>query len=145
MTATPSGSPSTTPGAPGPFPWGPPPRFVPSPWAPGPHFQTLVARFLRAPADVPFTRERIVTRDGDFLDLDWGADPGAEAPIVLVLHGLEGSSRRGYVRNVCAELARRGLWPAALNFRGCSGEPNRTESFYHSGATDDPAEVLDLI
>lgn len=145
MTETPSGSSPTTPGALGPASWDPPSRFVPSPWARGPHLQTLVARFLRAPADLPFSRERIVTRDGDFLDLDWGTDPGGDAPIVLVLHGLEGSSRRGYVRNVCAELARRGLWPAALNFRGCSGEPNRTESFYHSGATDDPGEVLDLI
>jgi len=121
-------------------------RFAPSPWAPGPHLQTLLARFLRS-TDAPhaYVRERITTSDGDFVDLDWGPDPGHDAPIVLVLHGLEGSSGRGYVRNVCAELVRRGLWPAALNFRGCSGEPNRTESFYHSGATADPGAVLGLI
>lgn len=119
--------------------------FRASPWAPGPHLQTLVARVLRAPPALPYTRERVTSPDGDFVDLDWAPEPSAGAPIVLVLHGLEGSSSRGYVRNVCAELAARGLWPAALNFRGCSGEPNRGDGFYHSGATADPAHVLELV
>jgi predicted alpha/beta-fold hydrolase len=61
------------------------------------------------------------------------------------MHGLEGSSTRGYVRNVCRELQIRGIRTVALNFRGCSGEPNRRESFYHSGATADPAFVLERI
>lgn len=119
--------------------------FRASRWAPGPHLQTLVARVLRAPPALPYTRERVTTPDGDFVDLDWGPEPRPDAPIVLVLHGLEGCSSRGYVRNVCAELAARGLWPAALNFRGCSGEPNRGNGFYHSGATADPAHVLELV
>ncbi|MEX2472530.1 MAG: alpha/beta fold hydrolase [Gemmatimonadota bacterium] len=119
--------------------------FRPSRWAPGPHLQTLVARVLRAPPEFRYTRERVTTPDGDFIDLDWGPEPRPEAPIVLVLHGLEGCSNRGYVRNVCAELAARGLRPAALNFRGCSGEPNRGDGFYHSGATGDPAHVLELV
>ncbi|MEX2465867.1 MAG: alpha/beta fold hydrolase [Gemmatimonadota bacterium] len=100
---------------------------------------------LRAGHGLIYRRERLRTSDGDFIDLDWGPDPGLRAPIVLVLHGLEGSSNRGYVRNVCMELAERGMWPVALNFRGCSGEPNWTESFYHSGATDDPRTVLELL
>lgn len=119
--------------------------FRPSPWAPGPHLQTLLARILRSPNGLVYTRERMTTPDGDFVDLDWGPDPGREAPIVLVLHGLEGCSRRGYVRNVCEELSTRGVWPVALNFRGCSGEPNRKDTFYHSGATDDPRHVLERI
>ena len=55
---------------------------------------------------------------------------------------LEGSARRRYVRSVCRELVRSGIRPAALNFRGCSGESNRAPHFYHSGKTDDPAFVL---
>jgi len=85
---------------------------------------------------------RVVTPDGDFVDLDWlqaPAPPGA--PLLLVLHGLEGSVRSHYVRGLMA-LARRAHWAAvALNFRSCSGEPNRLPRFYHSGDTDD----LDLI
>ncbi len=119
--------------------------FRPAPWAPGPHLQTLLARLLRPGEGPPLRRERLETPDGDFLDLDWGEDPAPGAPVVLVIHGLEGSARRSYILNACRELARRGLWPVALNLRGCSGEPNRALHFYHSGKTDDPAFVLETI
>jgi predicted alpha/beta-fold hydrolase len=119
--------------------------FHPAPWARGPHAQTLFARTLRSKNGPAFERERIATPDDDFLDLDWGPDPGPGAPIVLVLHGLEGSTRRSYVRNVCRELLARGMRPAALNFRGCSGEPNRALGYYHSGKTDDPGFVLTIL
>lgn len=61
---------------------------------------------------------------------------------MLVLHGLEGCSRSGYVMEACRRLRDRGLRPVALNFRGRSGEPNRTRRLYHSGETDDLAHVL---
>lgn len=122
-----------------------PDPFRPAPWAPGPHLQTLVARVLRTSVRFAVRRERIETPDGDFLDLDWGPDPAPEAPLVLVLHGLEGSSSRGYVRSVSARLHALGLRPVALNFRGCSGEPNRARTFYHSGATEDPVYVLETL
>lgn len=91
------------------------------------------------------TRERLETPDGDFLDVDWGPDPGPDAPLALILHGLEGSSRRRYVRSVARELVARGVRPVAMNFRGCSGEPNRTVRFYHSGDTRDARWVLELM
>ena len=119
--------------------------FHPAPWARGPHLQTLLARTLRSGRGPAYERERLETPDGDFLDLDWAPDPGPGAPVALVLHGLEGNAGRRYVRNVCRELLRRGVRPAALNFRGCSGEPNRTTRLYHSGLTDDPAWVLGLL
>lgn len=90
-------------------------------------------------------RERLSMPDDDFLDLDWTPDPGPTAPIVLVLHGLEGNSRRRYVLSVCRELSARGLRAVAMNFRGCSGEPNRALHFYHSGATEDPRFVIERI
>ena len=122
-----------------------PRAFRRAPWASGPHAQTLLARALRPPSGPTFTRERVATADGDFIDLDWGPEPASGAPIVLVLHGLEGSSRRRYVRSVCRELLARGVRPVAMNFRGCSGEPNRTLRFYHSGETADPRAVLELV
>jgi predicted alpha/beta-fold hydrolase len=111
-------------------------------WAPNAHAQTLAARMLRSADGPPLTRERLATPDDDFLDLDWALDPGPGAPIVLVVHGLEGSARRGYVRSVCRELLAGGVWPVALNLRGCSGESNRALCYYHSGKSDDPAFVL---
>jgi len=86
---------------------------------------------------------RLETPDGDFLDLD--VDPGPGPPDVLVLHGLGGSSASGYVRQLLLELRRLGLRGAALNFRSCSGEPNRTRRFYHAGATGDPELVLERL
>ncbi|MEQ8328866.1 MAG: alpha/beta hydrolase [Longimicrobiales bacterium] len=119
--------------------------FRPARWAPGPHLQTLLGRQFRSAEGPEYRRERIETPDGDFVDLDWTAEPGPGAPLALVLHGLEGHADRRYVRNVCRELLARGVWPAALNFRGCSGEPNRTTRLYHSGATGDPAHVLEIL
>ena len=89
------------------------------------------------------TRERWEVPDGDFLDVDLGPDPGPQAPLALVLHGLEGSSRRRYVLSVCRELLARGVRPVAMNFRGCSGEMNRRPRMYHSGETGDPTFVLE--
>ncbi len=93
-----------------------------------------------------YRRERWTTPDDDFLDLDFAFDPAADRgdrrPVVLVLHGLEGSSTSGYVRVCCRRLVERGLRPVVLNFRSCSGEPNRRPRFYHSGETGDPARVL---
>ena len=92
--------------------------------------------------DVRSRRERVVTPDGDFLDLAWLDAPAAPgAPRLLVLHGLEGSCDSHYVRGLLT-LAQRARWSAVvLNFRSCSGEPNTRPRFYHSGDTDD----LDLV
>ena len=125
-------------------------NFTPAWWLPGPHLQTVGARFLRLLDGVVSERERIELDDGDFVDLDWavevgGTSPAPGAPLVLVMHGLEGSSRSEYVLEMQRALARVGLASAALNFRSCSGEPNRLPRFYHAGDTRDPATVLDLL
>ena len=121
------------------------PSFVAPWWASGPHTQTLSARLLRPERGPRVNRERIETPDGDFVDVDWSVLPHADAPIVVVLHGLEGNSRRKYVRSVCRELNTRGVGTVAMNFRGCSGEPNRTLSFYHSGDTRDLNHVVGIV
>jgi uncharacterized protein len=94
---------------------------------------------------VDLRRERIETPDGDFLDLDFALDAADDAPPVVVLHGLEGATTRRYMRNTFRRLLDAGLAPIGLNFRGCSGEPNRTTRAYHSGETEDLRLVLDLV
>jgi predicted alpha/beta-fold hydrolase len=116
--------------------------FTPARWASSPHAQTLGARVLRSGTVPPLSRRRWDTPDDDFLDLDVGSVPGEERGVVLVIHGLEGSSRRRYVLSACRELLDRGIIPVALNLRGCSGEPNRRPRMYHSGETGDLAFVL---
>jgi len=84
----------------------------------------------------------MITADGDFLDLDWCAPEASSAPVVVVLHGLEGSSRSHYVSGLCREAAALGLRAVTVNFRSCSGELNRTSRLYHSGETSDLDAVL---
>lgn len=84
-------------------------------------------------------RERVELPDGDFLDLDWNGAESDTAPIVVVLHGLEGSSESPYAWGLLTAFRRRG-WPAVImHFRGCGGEPNRLVRCYHSGETGDLA------
>jgi predicted alpha/beta-fold hydrolase len=109
--------------------------FKPAWWLPGPHLQTLWPVLFRFRPRPPRTRERLRTPDGDFIDLDW-CGPKA-APIVMLLHGLSGSSQSSYIRGMQDALFKRGLRSVALNFRGCSGQPNLTARCYHSGDTED--------
>ena len=85
-------------------------------------------------------RERLELPDGDFLDLDWN-DVDSDA-LILVLHGLEGSARSHYAGGILCALGQAGLSSVLMNFRGCSGEPNRLTRSYHSGDTGDLAYVV---
>jgi uncharacterized protein len=127
-----------------------PPPFVPARWLPGAHAQTVAGRFLRPATGVRYRRERIELPDGDFVDLDWARVDGSvaladDAPLALVVHGLEGSAGSAYVLEICRALWDRGIRAVALNFRSCSGEPNRLARFYHAGDTGDVGHVLDLL
>ena len=81
--------------------------FQPAWWLPGPHLQTLWSPFCRTPPSLKRQRERLWLEDGDFLDLDWHGPHEADAPLVLVLHGLTGSSSSHYVLGLQQELADR--------------------------------------
>jgi len=123
-------------------------QFRPAAWLRGAHAQTIVGRALRAGAGSPCTRrERVELSDGDFVDLDVArprtANSGDAVPWTLVLHGLEGSARSGYVRLTCTRLVERSIEAVALNFRGCGGQPNRRPRSYHSGQTEDVAAVVE--
>lgn len=123
-----------------------PDRFRPPPGLGNPHVQTLLARALRSRAPAAYVRTRLDTPDGDFVDLDvWAGPVRAPRGVCLLLHGLEGSARSGYVVATAGALARAGILPVALNFRSCSGEPNRRAASYHSGHTDDIELALDWI
>ncbi|MFN2136409.1 MAG: YheT family hydrolase [Candidatus Promineifilaceae bacterium] len=120
--------------------------FTPSPLWLSAHAQTILANSLRSTDGVRFHRLRLDTQDGDFIDLDFASVAGIHlapsAPLVLLLHGLEGSARRSYACETYRQLARRGVRAVGMNFRSCSGEMNRTQGLYHAGKTDDVALVV---
>jgi uncharacterized protein len=127
------------------------PAFHPARGLSNPHVQTFAGKALRPAPDIWFHRERVVTPDGDFVDLDFAGWPPTgsseldASPLVLILHGLEGTSRRRYMATTYRALLDAGMRPVALNFRGCSGEPNRTARAYHSGETEDLRVVLEML
>ena len=117
-------------------------RFWPAWWCRNPHGQTLWSRLVRYRPKLTLQRDRIELNDGDFIDLDWVNFPDDSQPIVLVIHGLEGSSQSPYALGILKAIEQRGWRGAVMNLRGCSGEDNRLARAYHSGDTDDVSTVI---
>ena len=113
------------------------PDYRPPWWYRGRHLQTLWGPLLRRGRSPALRRERVETPDGDFVDLDWLAGRDRGAPLVVILHGLEGSFRSHYVSGLLRELAEAGWRGLVVNFRSCGGEVNRSRRMYHSGDTED--------
>lgn len=118
--------------------------FNPRWWAVNGHLHTIVASQLSKVDVVNSERIRIPTPDDDFLEADLNM-VSESGPIVTLFHGLEGHSRRYYIRNLMKDLERLGISSAALNFRGCGDEMNRQPIFYHSGATYDYKTFLSYL
>jgi predicted alpha/beta-fold hydrolase len=60
-----------------------------------------------------------------------------KGPLVILLHGLSGSSSSTYILGLQDAINKLGWRSVALNFRGCSGTPNHKARSYHSGKTED--------
>ncbi len=115
--------------------------FTPAVGLASPNAQTIYAALVRPTRALLVRRERYELPDGDFVDLDtFDGAPGA--PHVMAIHGLEGSSQAGYVVAILRGAANRGWGATALNFRSCSGEPNRLARSYHSGEIGDSLAVM---
>ena len=133
-------------------------------WLPEGHSQTIFPSIFRKVEGIHYVRERIMTNDGDFLDLDIAPQPpkgelkfesksgvivappsgagGAVASLIILSHGLEGSSTRQYIMGMVKNFNAHGFDCLAWNFRSCSEDINQTKRFYHSGATEDLDTVV---
>jgi predicted alpha/beta-fold hydrolase len=115
-------------------------------WLPGGNVQTIWSALgaRRTEGVVPsYRRERWTTPDGDFIDLDWSEHAApAGAPLLVLFHGLEGSSRSHYAEAFADVARRRGLQFVVPHFRGCSGELNHGPRAYHSGDHEEIAWIL---
>jgi uncharacterized protein len=141
-------------------------------WLPGGNLQTIwpalyARRFFGEHPQ--YRRERWITPDDDFVDLDWldvaptlvtsctalppeGAGlacggparrpPSQERPLLVMFHGLEGSSRSHYAEAFADFARERGLAFVVPHFRGCSGEPNHGPRAYHSGDYEEIGWIL---
>jgi predicted alpha/beta-fold hydrolase len=114
------------------------------PWLPGGHLQTIwpaLAARRYAGERPAYARERWGTPDGDFIDVDTQAGR-AGAPVLVLFHGLEGSSRSHYAEAFAHEARRAGWTFVVPHFRGCSGEINRAPRAYHSGDFEEVGWIL---
>ena len=125
------------------------PAWLPGNGALGGNLQTiwpaLIARRFHGPAPA-YRRERWSTPDGDFIDLDWQTPnhplPDGRRPLLVLFHGLEGSSSSHYAQ-AFADIARRRGWDYVVpHFRGCSGELNHGPRAYHSGDFEEIGWIL---
>jgi hypothetical protein len=113
-----------------------PSRFRPARGLANPVAQTVYPVLLRRAPRAPTRRERWETPDGDFLDVDL-LEPARPRGFLVLVHGLEGSAESPFVRGMLTRAEAASLGALALNFRNCSGEPNRLARSYHSGETGD--------
>lgn len=94
-----------------------------------------------------YRRQRWITPDADFIDVDWlepdAGDSRPETPLLILFHGLEGSSSSHYARAYARVAQQLGWRYAVPHFRGCSGAPNLTARAYHSGDFEEVGWILD--
>lgn len=149
--------------------------FVPVEWAKNEHFQTIMGALFRREtmyvknatttslfasflAEYKFQwdkRQRMTTPDGDFFDVDWkytnltiipgSSDPSQGNPVVLICHGLQSDSSSPLAQDMAQAFNDIGMDAACINFRGCSGEINKTPVGYHLGFTEDLKQMIDFV
>lgn len=117
--------------------------YVPPVLFTNPHLQTIYPALFRQTWGVSYKRERIETPDDDFLDLDWSFVSSKR--LAILSHGLEGHSGHSYMLGMVKALNQRGISALSWNLRGCSGELNRKEHFYHMGLSDDLETVVNHV
>ena len=114
-------------------------HYIRPKWLFNGHLETIYPSLFRKVTVPSPIHERIITIDGDFLDLDWYKQK--QSKLVIISHGLEGNSSRSYMLGMANSFIKNGYDVLTWNFRSCSSEMNKQVIFYHSGATYD----LDLV
>jgi len=104
-------------------------------WLFNSHLETIYPAIFRKVELKSSEKERILTTDGDFLDLEWYKQNSTK--LVIISHGLEGNSSRAYMVGMAKIFFDNGVDVLTWNFRSCSEEMNSSLIFYHSGATYD--------
>ena len=116
--------------------------YKPSFWFKNSHFSTIYPSVFRKVTGVHQQRELLTLPDGDFLALDWSYSSEKSQQLVILLHGLEGDAQRPYMLGAAKNFVTHQFDVCAVNFRSCSGKPNKQYRSYHSGATDDLESII---
>lgn len=116
------------------------PEFEPHPFLKNGHVMTIVSAFVPRRFDIPAAEARYFEVDADSRLLGhchWQPGKRKEAPVLVIVHGLEGSSESNYVRGIAEKAYHRGFHVARLNQRNCGGTEALTPTLYNSGMSAD--------
>jgi hypothetical protein len=123
--------------------------FTPHPLFAGPHAQTIVSsmhyprRKSLRPDRALYESRLVEVEPGTsvLLRCRW-QEERRDAPTLLLLHGLEGSSDSLYVLGTARKGFAAGFNVVAMNMRNCGGTEHLAATLYHSGMTGDIRRVL---
>jgi len=124
-------------------------KFSPAAWLTNRHAQTIYPTLPWATGKRPLLRrESLELPDGDTTAVDWmitASKPPASVPLLVILHGLEGSAESSYARLLMPAAAERGWLSCVLNSRDCGDHRNRLPRRYHAGETNDIRHFLQTL
>src|SRR5271169_4268869 len=110
------------------------------------HAMTITSAFVRRRFDLPPAEDRLFQVDAESQILGkchWQPGKRRDAPVLVILHGLEGSSESNYVCGIAEKALRLGFHAIRLNQRNCGGTEALTPTLYNSGMSGDYRAVLE--
>jgi predicted alpha/beta-fold hydrolase len=110
------------------------------------HAMTIAAAFVPRKFELPPPEDRLFQVDPESRILGrchWQPGKRRESPVIVILHGLEGSSESNYVCGIAEKAFRRGFHAVRLNQRNCGGTEALTPTLYNSGMSGDYRAVLE--
>jgi predicted alpha/beta-fold hydrolase len=121
-------------------------EFHPHPLLKNAHAMTIAGAFARRRFALPAPEERLFRVDAESQLLGhchWQAGKRRDAPVIVIVHGLEGSSESNYAMGIAEKALRRGFHAVRLNQRNCGGTEGLTPTLYNSGMSADYRAVLE--
>ncbi|MCG9055068.1 alpha/beta fold hydrolase [Laribacter hongkongensis] len=122
-----------------------PSAYRPPRWLPEGHSQTIWPALLFRRTPPAYRRECWPTPDGGIIALDFIDAPQPDAPLVVLFHGLEGSSHSHYAIALMQALRQCGWHGVVPHFRGCGGMDNPLPRAYHAGDSAEVAWILETL
>jgi len=120
--------------------------FEPHPLLKNGHAMTIAAAFVPRHFDIPPAEERLFQVDPESRILGhchWQPGNRKDSPVIVIVHGLEGSSDSNYMRGIAEKAFHRGFHAVRLNQRNCGGTEALTPTLYNSGMSADYRAVLE--
>ena len=120
-------------------------EFEPHRWLKNGHAQTIAGAFVRRTFSMPRGEERLFRVDAETQlkgVCHWQVGKGRDVPVIVIVHGLEGSSESNYAAGIADKARARGFHALRMNQRNCGGTERLTPTLYNSGLSGDYRAVL---